>query len=67
MTKLAAYLHETGMTLEEFGRLIGCHKSVVSRLASGKRQPTLEQALRIAEATQGHVQPPDFLDTNRAA
>lgn len=38
------------VTNKEFGRKVGCHHSMASRIRAGKRLPSVEMMNRIAEA-----------------
>ncbi|HET7411645.1 MAG TPA: helix-turn-helix transcriptional regulator [Pararhizobium sp.] len=59
--KLRTYLKEHSETATAFASRIGVSVSSVSRLANGKREPDLELALKIRDATGGLVQFEDML------
>lgn len=58
---LSQYLALTGLTQQQFGRLIGVTQITVSRYVHGLRIPRVEHLRRIAEVTQGAVMPEDFV------
>jgi transcriptional regulator with XRE-family HTH domain len=60
--KLAAYLSETGTTLEAFGARINRSGATVSRIARGLQHPDKATIEAIAVATEGAVTPGDFFD-----
>lgn len=47
---LAEFLEQTGTTQTEFAARVGVKQSLISRLVSGSRTPSLSLAARIAEA-----------------
>jgi transcriptional regulator with XRE-family HTH domain len=49
------WLEKTGTTQQEFSEKSGIPQPLVSRYASGKGRPHLENALAIAKATAGKV------------
>lgn len=59
--KLADYLKQNDMRMGEFANRIGTSHATVSRYISGARQPTWKILERISAATDGAVQPQDFL------
>ncbi len=59
--KLATYLEETGVKPSAFAERLGVAPSTILRLVSGDRLPGLELAIQIREASDGKVQPDDFL------
>lgn len=65
--KLNQYLTEKNITPEAFGALIGgVSESGVRKWIYGERVPRPEQMRRIAEVTNGSVEPNDFV-LNEAA
>ena len=58
---LAQYLAENAITQVAFAKSAGIATSTVSRYLTGEIAPTLAQMARIAEVTQGAVQPNDWL------
>jgi transcriptional regulator with XRE-family HTH domain len=60
--KLADYLKANKITLETFAKQIGRDTSTISRLARGLNRPDWDTMQAIAEATNGEVQPNDFLE-----
>jgi predicted transcriptional regulator len=63
MQKLARYLDERKMTLQDFGDLIGVNGPSVSRYIHGDRIPRVETMARIERATGGAVAAQDWLPT----
>ena len=63
---LASYLSTHRMSYREFGRRIGVDAAQVHRWASGKRTPSLAQALRIRAETGGTVGVEDFVPAEAA-
>lgn len=59
--KLAAYLESTAEKPSAFAARIGKAPSTILRLVNGERLPGLELAIQIRDATDGKVQPDDFL------
>lgn len=60
---LANYLARHGLSYREFARRIGTpHARTVERYAKGQRVPAGRMMAAIAEATEGAVQPKDFVD-----
>ena len=47
---LADYFEQTGKTQTEFAKRVGVHRSLISHIAAGRKQPSLPLALKIAEA-----------------
>lgn len=58
--KLAVYIENKRLTLEEFGQSIGRSKMAVSRYVRGLRTPNAETMHSIMAATNGAVTPNDF-------
>lgn len=58
--RLSQYLEARKITDAEFAKTLGVAQSTVLRLKRGDRQPSLDLAQRIAEATAGEVQPSAF-------
>ena len=58
--KLADYLSDSKLTQSEFAKRIGSPVSVVSRLVSEERDPSVETLKRIIEASDGAVCLDDF-------
>lgn len=52
---LRAYLDLHDLTLERFGKLVGCNGSTVWRIAAGRHVPKANLLRRIVEATEGAV------------
>ncbi len=63
--QLSDYLREKDLTTTEFGRLVGISHGTVSRLASGKRKPSLALLEKIERETEGAVTARDFYEENR--
>lgn len=60
--KLKQYLTDNNITPEAFGALVGgVSESGVRKWIYGDRIPRLEQMRRIAEVTNGSVEPNDFV------
>lgn len=60
--KLAAYLKAKNMTPSAFADAAGVPASTITRLLRGERSNIgIELMARIAEASEGHVLPNDFL------
>jgi transcriptional regulator with XRE-family HTH domain len=62
---LASYLREIGMTYAQFADVTGFDVSQLNRWARGERQPSLDQAKRIRDATEGQVSYEDFVTDER--
>ena len=58
--KLGAYLSRERLTIQAFGRLVGCSHAHVSRLVNGVRKPSWVLLRRISEVTDGDVTASDF-------
>lgn len=65
--KLAEWIDRAGITRAEFARRIAMSQGTVSLLCQGKHWPSQKAAGRIFEATNGEVQPTDFLPVAEAA
>ena len=52
---LKSYLEHKGMSMVQFGKIIGTSHSHISYIISGKRSPSLALTRRIIEATDGKV------------
>lgn len=63
--KLAAYLREQGLTLEQFAQKIGRTAASVSRLQNGKQRPDWDTMEAIRRETGGLVTPNDFIEDDR--
>ncbi len=63
---LASYLSTHRLSYREFGRRVGADAAQVHRWASGKRTPSLAQALRIRAETDGAVGVEDFAPAEAA-
>jgi transcriptional regulator with XRE-family HTH domain len=61
--QLAAYLAETGETIQEFATRIGESPHTIGKLYRGERFPRVELAQRIIAATEGKVTADDMLAT----
>lgn len=63
LMKLAAYLEANGLTHGAFARLIGaCNARTIQRYTVHNRVPSGPMIARIVAATDGAVQPTDFID-----
>lgn len=60
MTALADWLRDKKMTHADFGRLIECDRSTVSKWAKGDRVPRRDEMTKIVRATDGAVTAADF-------
>lgn len=60
--KLAAYLAQEGKSASALAQTLGTEVSTVTRIARGERKPSMVLAARIARATDGQVQPNDFIE-----
>jgi transcriptional regulator with XRE-family HTH domain len=61
MSKLQEHLSSSETTLSEFARRVNLSRSYVCEIATGKKSPALETALRISDATNGAVSVRDLL------
>lgn len=52
---LAEFLAETGEPQSNFAERIGATRQAVNQLLTGKSRPSLDVAIKIAEATRGRV------------
>lgn len=59
--KITDFMKISGTTQDQLADKLGWHKSQVSRIASGKRLPSLKQAIELERATNGAVTPRDFI------
>ncbi len=59
--KLADYLSKQNIPGAEFARRIEVSQEAVRRYVKGDRRPEWDVLARIVSATDGHVQPNDFL------
>jgi len=59
--KLQNWLKEKGFSKAEFARKIGVSRHALYLYLKGKRQPRLDIALRIEEATNGEVTVKDLI------
>lgn len=59
--KLDAYLTKQNLTAAEFGRRIGLDGISMWKIRTGKRLPTLPQAVAIQRVTEGKVTAEDFV------
>lgn len=55
MNKLQDFKENKGLTQEQLAALIGCDRSHVSKLLSGKAFPSRKLAIEIADKTGGAV------------
>jgi len=60
--KLEEYLKENSLSGRAFARLCGIESSLLSRYINGKNSPTAQTMAIICRATNGIVQPVDFID-----
>jgi transcriptional regulator with XRE-family HTH domain len=60
--KLAAYLNEHQLTDADFAELVGCDRTTILRLRTGKHKPSPPLMEEIAKKTGGLVQPNDYFD-----
>lgn len=60
MNALARYLEAKKISVPEFAKLIGVHRTSVIRFLDGTRKPALGTAQRIHSVTKGKVKPEDF-------
>jgi len=58
---LRKWLAEKNIRQADFAVMIGVRQSMVSQLASGKRQPSLELTLKIEQVTRGKVTLSDWV------
>lgn len=58
--KLAQYLTENGLTLNEFARTCGTSASTILRIKDGEVAPSKRVARALWEATNGQVTPNDL-------
>lgn len=65
--KLKTYLSDERMTLEEFGKQMGCTHAAVSRWINGTRKPSINTAMRIEATTGGAVRLSDWRDDDAPA
>ena len=65
--RLDTYLKTKGLTLEQFGQIIGTTGVAVGRYCTGRRMPTPEIASRIVDATGEEVKLQDLYDAHLAA
>lgn len=54
-TRLAKDLEETATSQREFALSVGSYQSIISRILSGRIQPSLKLAVSIEKATDGRV------------
>jgi hypothetical protein len=59
---LGEWLHRNGLGVREFGEMVDCCWSSISRFCCGGRIPRHDLMVRIYVATNGEVQPNDFFD-----
>lgn len=59
--KLSAYLKSHNIRPASFAALVGVPASTISRIVSGKRNPRVDTAQKIADATNGEVSLADFV------
>lgn len=65
--KLNDYLEKTKQTKTDFAGVIGITTGMVSHIATGRKIPSLDLALKIQDATEGAVTVRDLLPTNHPA
>lgn len=65
--RLADYLTDRKIKDAAFAVQIGVTRQAVGRYKFGERKPEWPVLQRIADATEGHVTPNDFLDAPEAA
>jgi transcriptional regulator with XRE-family HTH domain len=61
LMKIETYLSMNGMTQAEFARSVDVSQSTISRLRKGDPSASLSLLRKIAEVTNGAVNPNDFL------
>jgi DNA-binding transcriptional regulator YdaS (Cro superfamily) len=59
--KLGTYLDQQGLSLTAFARSLGEKITTVHGWTNGRRKPGLVKMLAVQRATNGSVQPIDFL------
>lgn len=59
--RLSEYLKETKLTQEEFAALVGVTRPFITNILNGKRNPSIQLAIRIDEVTNGKVPLKDLL------
>lgn len=64
-TNLREFLERSGERQQDFAKRVGVSSSYVSRLASGRRTPSLPMAVRIADAANIPLE--SLLETSREA
>lgn len=57
---LVDYLKINGLTQDQFARRLGCDRSTVSRIASGKVNPDRVMVEAIFKASDGQITPNDL-------
>lgn len=62
MADLDTWLKASGLTHEQFAKMIGVSQAAVSLYRTGKRQPRRPILRAIAAATGGAVMPNDFVE-----
>jgi transcriptional regulator with XRE-family HTH domain len=63
--KLKAWLNKEGLSKTEFAKKVGITRHALYLYLKGKRQPRLDIALRIEEATNGEVTVKDLISPFR--
>lgn len=56
VTTLRSYLAETGMSYDDFGKLVDYHPRYLYAIAMGKKMPSEKLARNIFRATNGVIQ-----------
>lgn len=58
--KIADYMAAHGLSPDTMRNRLGCSEGAVRKWMYGERRPSSEWMLKIAETTEGAVQPNDF-------
>jgi transcriptional regulator with XRE-family HTH domain len=62
--KLNEWLAREGMLQRAFAEKVGANPSTISLILSGMRNPSLDLAVRIEEATKGRVKVREWIGVN---
>jgi predicted transcriptional regulator len=60
--QLKAYLDREGLSMDEFSKSLGVHRTTLYRIINGLSYPRKKVTLRILELTKGKVTAKDFLE-----
>lgn len=67
MHPLRAFRKARKIRLEEVVKATGLSKASISRIESGRQQPSADSLRRLCQFTGGLLRPNDFFDVDRAA